>query len=63
MIRGSLKGKITYLLKFDLDNLEQSLSLLEEGDFNYKLPNDDLFIHENIIMMGQETILIELESL
>ena len=48
MIRGSLKGKITYLLKFDLDNLEQSLSLLEEGDFNYKLPNDDLFIHENI---------------
>lgn len=48
MIKNSLREKTTYLLKFNLSNLEQSLDLLEEKNFNYKLPNEDLYIHENI---------------
>lgn len=48
MIKNSLREKTTYLLKFNLSNLEQSLDLLEEKNFNYKLPNENLYIHENI---------------
>lgn len=52
MIKNSLREKTTYLLKFNLNNLEQSLDLLEEKNFNYKLPNEDLYIHENINQMN-----------